>query len=118
MKPRIKNAKLIQVTQEGSYLKSTIFVECLDEEDAEAVKDFGKADAKVGDSLTLNINLEKTDLWNVENIHEFFTNRAEWVMGKLSDQDSFCMVSDFLVEIFESIDDARITPSEEKASDV
>lgn len=118
MKPRIKNAKLVQVSQDGSYLKATIFVECLDEKDAEAVKDIGKDSAKPGDSLTLNINIEQTSLWTIENIHEFFTNRAEWVLGKMSDQDSFCMVSDFLVDIFESIDDARIQPAEKEASDV
>lgn len=115
----IKNAKLIETSKDGSFLKAVIRVDSLDEEDVSTLKDWGSLQFSVGDSLTINFNLPPTPRWTEETIGDFVTNRAEWVLGKLSDEDAYCVASDFLVEMFESIEDARIpTQTEEKESDV
>ena len=115
----IKNAKLIETMKDGSFLKAVIRVDYLHEEDVSTLKDWGSQKFNVGDSLTLNINLPPTPMWTEETIGDFFTNRSEWVLGKLSDEDSYCVASDFLVEMFENIEDARILPpTEQEESDV
>lgn len=102
VKPRL-TGKLKEIRDSGSTITSIVTVDVDSDRCIQTLKTLNYDTAKIGDLVTFELVLTKDQEYTLETMPDFITNKANWVIGRLSEKDCIKHCAGVLIEFFDNI---------------